>query len=173
MRRLSESEPAMPDPATRSRVCAQRSSSAAVDLVSGLARFQSQLAITAPARMPTTKTAITVGPQPGALLAEARLQNHQKDAKIKAERRVGSLGGMRQEPTRVQTESRQNPHETSRNSSEAISIHWTPVFPPGPLPETSRGLRCCQNLVVITKSPTLWSAACGSEALRYAAVLLQ
>ena len=143
----------MPDPATRSRVCAQRSSSAAVDLVSGLARFQSQLAITAPARMPTTKTAITVGPQPGALLAEARLQNHQKDAKIKAERRVGSLGGMRQEPTRVQT-GRGELTKPARNFSTLLSlfsIHWRPVFPPGPLPETSRGLRCCQNLVVITK----------------------
>jgi len=76
-----------------------------------------------------------------------------EDAKIKAERRVGSLGGMRQEPTRVQT-GRGELTKPARNFSTLLSlfsIRWRPVFPPGPLPETSRGLRCCQNLVVITK----------------------
>ena len=102
VQRLSESEPAMPDPATRSRVCAQRSSSAAVDLVSGLARFQSQLAITAPARMPIITVDSSLSRSRVLQLAEARQQKNGVVGKIKAEVRVGSLGGMRKEPTRAQ-----------------------------------------------------------------------
>lgn len=102
MQRRSESEPAMPDPATRSRVCTVQSagsSAAAQDLVSGFVRFQSQLAIaarhecqTSERRLPTDRSSVRFGrgakPRQGLL-------------KPKAEGRVGRLGGMRQEPMRA------------------------------------------------------------------------
>ena len=137
----------MPDPATRRRGCVVHSEAAAcscVDLVSGFVRD----AIAA--RNCSTNANVQrrgyVGQQPcSPELAEARQHKAAiTRPQIKAEGRVGRLGGMRLEPTRVSVgvaESNQNPHETSRTSSEAISIRWRHVFPPGPLPQTSGDLR--------------------------------
>ena len=85
------------------------------DLVSGFVRFQWQLAIAAPTRMPT-KTAITVvGPQPGAFGTEARQQDEGL-IKTKAARRVVSERGAPRGDACVLVgiRSQQNPHETSR-----------------------------------------------------------
>ena len=119
--------------------CTQWRPAVQCDLVSGFVRFQWQLAIAAPTRMPT-KTAITVvGPQPGASGTEARQQDEGL-IKTKAARRVVSLRGMRAKRRRVCLGRHKEPVKPARkfaHSSEAISIRWRPIFPSGPLPETS------------------------------------
>ena len=126
------------------------SSAAVQELVSGFVRFQSQLAIAARHECQTSERRL---PTDRSVRFGRGAKPRQGLLKPKAEGRVGRLGGMRQEPTRVQT-GRGELTKPARNFSTLLSlfsIRWRPVFPPGPLPETSRGLRCCQNLVVITK----------------------
>ena len=103
-------------------------------------------------------------------LAE-RQQSNQRLLKIKAERRVGSLGRMRQWPKRVLAGflgASKKPARTFAHSSEAISIRWRPIFPSGPSPETSKdfsitlvttkidresyALACCAGIVEVRSS---------------------
>ncbi len=98
------------------------------------------------ARMLTSSDAVTSDSSPAvqSWQRQGSTKQQSQSPQIKAEGRVGRLGGMRLEPTRVSAgiaQSNQNPHETLRTSSEAISIRWRPVFPPGPLPQTSGDLR--------------------------------
>ena len=110
------------------------------DLVSGFVRFQWQLAIAAPTRMPT-KTAITVvGPQPvfwqrqGSTARPRLLKIRPREGSVAREGCVKSRRVLYQAFAR----SNKNPHESSITPSEAISIRWRPIFPSGPFPETFR-----------------------------------
>ena len=111
------------------------SSAACVDLVSGFVRDS----IAARNCSSDTNANVRDGlPTDRCTLAKTGQQKQRQALlKIKAEGRVGSLGGMRQEPTRaLLVEIRQKPARIFTTASEAISIRWGPVFPSGPLPET-------------------------------------
>ena len=129
----------MPDPATpsvHSAECRQCSSVGS----GGFVRFQSQLAITASARMLTSEN-ITVRQQPAApkLAEHGSTGKHHRLLEIKAERRINNLGGMRQSQKVFFLSICGRATKPARNfshSSKAISIHWRPILRPGPLSKT-------------------------------------
>ena len=106
VQRRSESAPAMPDPAMRRRVCAQCTVEAGVQRC-GPSLWSRENSITlkiiASVRMLTSESVYrqTAAWCSSSVLAEARQHKGQGLLKIKAARRVVSLRGMRQEPTRA------------------------------------------------------------------------
>ena len=124
----------------RAAECAECGSSAAVwDLVSGFVRFQSQRAI-AGHECQRQRQRLLSSDRSLAHLAQSKAAQGPRAPQNQG-RENGRQPGRGAPIAKTCSEKvlwrPKNPHESSTTASEAISIRWRPIFPSGPLPETS------------------------------------